>query len=114
MEASGEAASPDHIAAAVGPCIAQSSYEVGPDLRDAVLAAGPEDTLFFAPGQRDGKFQFDLAGYCVARLRRAGIGTVADVGADTLADEPRFFSHRRRTLGAGGPIGHQISAIALV
>jgi copper oxidase (laccase) domain-containing protein len=32
---------------------------------------------------------------------------------DTLADEARFFSHRRNTLTGGGPIGHQLSAIAL-
>jgi copper oxidase (laccase) domain-containing protein len=32
---------------------------------------------------------------------------------DTLADEARFFSHRRNTLAGGGPIGHQLSAIAL-
>ena len=29
------------------------------------------------------------------------------------ADEARFFSYRRRTLAGGGPIGHQISVIAL-
>jgi copper oxidase (laccase) domain-containing protein len=32
-------------------------------------------------------------------------------GADTLAQEDRFFSHRRRTLAKAGPIGHQISVI---
>jgi copper oxidase (laccase) domain-containing protein len=38
--------------------------------------------------------------------------TQVDVSAaDTLADEAQFFSHRRRTLGGGGPIGHQISVI---
>jgi hypothetical protein len=31
---------------------------------------------------------------------------------DTLPDTQRFFSHRRRTLAGGGPIGHQISAFA--
>jgi hypothetical protein len=38
---------------------------------------------------------------------------VEDAAADTLADEARFFSHRRRTLAGGGPLGHQLSAIAL-
>ena len=37
------------IAAAIGPCIAQPGYEVGPDLRDAVLAQGPGAARFFAP-----------------------------------------------------------------
>ena len=104
----------DRIAAAVGPCIGQSSYEVGPDLRDAVLAHAAADAVFFALGQRQDRWQFDLPAYCAARLRAAGVACVAEMGADTLADEDRFFSHRRRTLAGGGPIGHQISAIALV
>jgi YfiH family protein len=100
-----------HIVAAIGPCIGQASYEVGPDLRDAVLARSASDAAFFAAGQRTDRWQFDLAGYCAARLHAAGVGRVALTGFDTLANEQRFFSHRRRTLGQGGPIGHQISVI---
>ena len=101
------------ITAAIGPCIAQGSYEVGPDLRAGVLAAGAADARFFAPGAREDRWQFDLAGYCAARLAAAGLGVIECAGADTLAEEDRFFSHRRRTLAGGGPIGHQISAIML-
>ena len=104
----------DAIAAAVGPCIGQASYEVGPDLRDAVLEQSAADTVFFVPGRQANRWQFDLPGYCAARLRAAGVGAVANLGVDTLADDERFFSHRRRTLAGGGPIGHQISVIALV
>ncbi len=100
------------IAAAIGPCIRQQSYEVSADLRDAVLARDPADVRFFAPGRREARWQFDLPGYCAARLAAAGVA-VASVAVDTLEDEARFFSHRRRTLGGGGPIGHQISAIRL-
>jgi polyphenol oxidase len=111
MEALG--ASRAGIAAAVGPCIRQKSYEVAADLRDAVLAADPANEAFFLPGRRQARWQFDLAGYCAARMHAAGIHTVDILDADTLAEEGRFFSHRRRTLGDGGPIGHQISVIAL-
>jgi hypothetical protein len=104
-------ASPGRIVAAVGPCIAQASYEVGADLRDPVLARDASDSGFFAPGRRDGHWQFDLAGYCAARLRAAGVRHVIVTGYDTLADEDRFFSYRRRTLEKAGPIGHQISVI---
>jgi YfiH family protein len=104
----------DRVVAAIGPCIAQESYEVAADLRDAVLARAEEDARFFAAGRREGRWQFDLTGYCAARLAAAGVGTVAATGADTVADEARFFSHRRRTLGDGGPIGHQISVVAIV
>ncbi|UPY39270.1 peptidoglycan editing factor PgeF [Sediminicoccus sp. KRV36] len=105
MEALG--ASRGAISAVVGPCIAQASYEVRADLRDAV-----DDPRFFTPGKDSAHFQFDLAGYCKARLLAAGVRGAA-LGADTLADEARFFSHRRRTLAGGGPLGHQLSAIML-
>ncbi|MCE2565695.1 peptidoglycan editing factor PgeF [Komagataeibacter sp. FNDCF1] len=100
------------ISAVVGPCIAPRSYEVGPDMRDAVLACDASATDFFVPAARQGHFMFDLPGYCVARLERCGVGRAMAVGLDTLHDEARFFSHRRRTLAGGGPIGHQISVIA--
>lgn len=105
-------AAPGRIRAVVGPCIGRQSYEVGPDLRDAVLAAGLlEAERFFRPGEGD-RFLFDLAGYCVARLHAGGVAAHA-LGRDTLAEPDLFFSHRRRTLAGGGPIGHQIAVIAV-
>jgi hypothetical protein len=105
-------ARPERTQAAIGPCIGQGSYEVAADLRDAVVARDPDDTRFFADG-RPGHWQFDLAGYCAARLGALGIAQIHAVGADTAAEPERFFSHRRRTLAGGGPIGHQISAVVL-
>lgn len=99
------------VVAVVGPCIAQPSYEVAADLRDAVLARDPADAVFFIDGRRPERWQFDLPGYCAARLRAAGVGAAVVTGVDTLTEEDRFFSHRRRTLSGGGPIGHQISVI---
>ena len=101
----------DRIIAAIGPCIAQHSYEVGANLRDAVVERCSADAAFFASGRSRDHWQFDLAGYCAARLRGAGVGNVIVTGFDTLAAEDRFFSHRRRTLANAGPIGHQISVI---
>ncbi|MBR0655117.1 peptidoglycan editing factor PgeF [Plastoroseomonas arctica] len=107
----GLGAEPGRIMAVVGPCIRQPSYEVAADLRDAVLARDADDARFFADGVRAGRWQFDLAGYCAARLAACGVN-VRIVAHDTLAEEALFFSHRRRTLAGGGAIGHQISAIA--
>jgi YfiH family protein len=114
---------PSRIRASIGPSIRQPSYEVGPDLREAVLGrdplgrgpldGDPGDERFFAPGKRAGRWQFDLPGYCAARLGAAGLTTITTLEADTAADEERFFSHRRRVLAGGGPIGHQISLIML-
>jgi len=100
------------ITAVVGPCIGQPSYEVGADLRDAVLAETGEGERFFIPGQRPERWQFDLPGYCLARLRAAGAEAHASFD-DTLAQPEHFFSHRRRTLAGEGPIGHQLSAIGI-
>jgi YfiH family protein len=104
-------ASAGRITAAIGPCIAQGSYEVGGDLREAVLRRSASDATFFAAGQAEDRWQFDLPGYCAARLRAVGVGRVLVMGVDTLAEDERFFSHRRRTLAKAGPIGHQISVI---
>ena len=101
------------IAAVVGPWIRQPSSEVAADMRDAVLAADPSGGPFFADGANPDRWQFDLAGYCVARLRAGGAAWTSIIDADTLPDADRFFSHRRRTLAGGGSIGHQMSAIAL-
>lgn len=99
------------ITAVVGPCIGQTSYQVRADLRDAVLARDAADARFFAD-DGPGFWRFDLPGYCVARLRAVGVRAEAS-GHDTLADPALFFSHRRRTLAAEGPIGHQLSAIGI-
>jgi YfiH family protein len=97
------------VSAAIGPCIGQASYEVAADLRDAVLARDKQDARFFAAGRPE-RWQFDLAGYCVARL--AAFGVRAEIlPQDTCADEDNYFSHRRRTLRGETAIGHQISVI---
>lgn len=101
------------VRAAVGPCIGQASYEVGRDVRNAMLEATPDSDAFMAEGRRPDHWQFDLSGYCAWRLCRAGVRETGQVAADTAAEPDRFFSHRRRVLAGGGPIGHQISIIAL-
>jgi YfiH family protein len=98
------------IAAVIGPCIRQPSYEVAADLRDAVLARSAADARFFLPGRPE-RWLFDLAGYCTSRLTEAGVSHVSVTTGDTAAEPERFFSHRRRTLGGGGPIGHQIAGV---
>jgi YfiH family protein len=100
--------------AVVGPCIHQRSYEVGADLRDAVLAAEGDGRDLFQSGARAGKYQFDLPGFVVRRLRRLALGAVACVDADTCADETRFFSYRRAVKQGEADYGRELSAIALV
>lgn len=97
------------IHAVIGPCIQQASYEVGPDLRDEVLAERRSAARFFTAG-RPGHWWFDLPAYCLARLESAGV-KAESLGLDTCALEQEFFSHRRRTLRGEAALGHQISVI---
>jgi len=101
------------VRAVIGPCIQQASYEVGPDLRDAVLARNPAHATFFLPGKTPEKWQFDLPAYCAARLARIDL-PVTILARDTCAEEKDFFSHRRRVLRGEPAIGHQISTIRVL
>jgi len=102
----------DRIAAAVGPCIARSSYEVDDAFARRFEADDPANERFFAPG-RPGHHQFDLEAYVVARLAAAGLRRVEALGLDTYADESRFFSFRRATHRGEPVYGREISLIGL-
>jgi hypothetical protein len=100
------------IAAAVGPAIGRCSYEVGPELEQAFVAADAGSVRFFHTTDA-GRRHFDLPGFCRSRIAAAGIGTADDLALDTYADESRFFSYRRTTHRREADYGRQISAIVL-
>lgn len=100
--------------AALGPMIRQQNYEVGPEMVARFEHADPDNARFFAPAARERHRMFDLPGYAAARLRRAGILQVEDLGHCTYADEGRFFSFRRATHRAEPDYGRHVNAIALV
>jgi len=110
MEALG--ARRERIAAAVGPCIAQVSYEVDAGFRDRFCADSEANARFFAPG-RPGHFQFDLEGYVAVRLEFAEIRRVERLGLDTYPDPQRFYSYRRATHRGEAAYGRQIALIGL-
>jgi polyphenol oxidase len=103
----------DGIVAVVGPCISGKAYEVGPEFPPQFTSQDAGNIRFFTPSPKPGHFYFDLPGYVLARLKLAGVGTVADVQCDTLSDPERFFSYRRATLAGEPDYGRQLSAIAL-
>ena len=102
------------IAAAIGPCIAQDSYEVGADFRDRFAAADSANRTFFVRSQKADHFRFDLEAYVVHRLAAAGIVNIEALHADTYAREADFFSFRRATHRGEQQYGREISAIALI
>lgn len=102
----------ENIHVAVGPCIAQSSYEVDDAFRARFLEHDADNERFFVSGEQ-GKPQFDLEGYVVHRLIAAGVGEVEALGLDTYRDTERFFSFRRSTHRGEQDYGRQLSAIAI-
>lgn len=102
------------IRAVVGPCIAQASYEVGPEFLARFVEADADNARFFVASDRDGHHRFDLPGYVLARLAGAGIGGATWVGRDTCAEDAAYFSYRRSVHRGEGDYGRQISTIALV
>jgi len=107
MEALG--ARRERIVAAIGPAIAQPSYEVDDGFRARFAET---DEPFFAPG-RPGHWQFDLEGYAASRLERAGVARVDRLRLDTYPDHDRFYSYRRATHCGEPTYGRQFSLIGL-
>ena len=105
-------AEPARIIAAIGPCIARSSYEVDEGFRQRLVTADPAHDRFLTPG-RPGHHQFDLEGFAMASLADAGLRTIIATGIDTYADEAHWFSYRRTTHRAEPDYGRQLSLIAL-
>lgn len=103
----------DTLVAAIGPCIGQRSYEVGPEFPAPFLAEDAINADFFAAAPRAGHFLFDLPGYIVRRLSRLGLAEITRVPADTCRDGARFFSYRRATLAGEPDYGRQLSAIMI-
>jgi YfiH family protein len=99
--------------AAVGPCIAQPSYDVGPDMLAQFVAVDPGSEPLFAPVAGSDRLLFDLKGYVLRRLAAVGIDDRTALPDDTLADEGRFFSARRTRRQGGERFGLLLSAIAL-
>ena len=103
----------DRIRAALGPCIAQPSYEVGPEFVAAFEAGDKGSGRFFTQSVNAERSMFDLHGYIADRAGRAGIAGFEDLGLDTYADEARFFSYRRATHRKEPDYGRLVAAIAL-
>ena len=100
------------IAVAIGPCIHQQSYEVGPEFKAAFVGDEPDNDAHFAPGDGD-RLLFDLPGYLERRLSGMGVGAVERLAHDTRDEEDVFFSYRRATNQGEARYGRGLSSIVL-
>lgn len=110
MEALG--ADRSRITAAIGPSISQQAYEVGPEFLETFIAEDPDSPRFFVNGNGD-RYQFDLVGFSMNRLREAGIGSVEWIRHCTYSDPDRFYSYRRSVHQREADYGRLISVIRL-
>lgn len=99
-----------NIKAAIGPCIAQTSYEVDKDFKDAFAEKNPTNGVWFIPGI-GGRFQFDLEGFIENHLKECQIDSIQKMGLDTYKLETEFYSYRRKTHRGESDYGRQLSAI---
>jgi YfiH family protein len=103
----------NQIVAAVGPCIHQGSYEVGPEFVDKFLTKDAQNSQFFIPSSQNNHHLFDLPGFIFNKLSVLGLSVVQSVSEDTYADETKFYSYRRATHAKEADYGRCLSAIIL-
>ena len=108
-----EGARRNDIKAALGPCLHQPSYEVGPEFRANFNAANPDYSRYFSKNGDNQRPFFDLPGFVMHRLKHAGLTTIANLDLCTYENESLFFSYRRNTHQNCSDYGRQISAIVL-
>ena len=103
-------AAPMELMAWLGPAIGPRAFEVGPEVREAFLAAAGEltDSCFVPSIDRPGHFLADLYGLARVRLQNIGISAIYGGNYCTFDDNRRFFSYRR-----DGQTGRMASLVML-
>jgi YfiH family protein len=95
------------MVAAIGPAIAQESYEVGPEVYAMFIEKDPENSQFFKHYPSSIHTHLNVPGFVESILSRAGI-RVERLPYNTYADPSLFFSCRRaqhdKTISFGGHI----------
>jgi polyphenol oxidase len=85
---------PATLLAWLGPAIGPGNFEVGPEVREALLRQDPGADAAFVLNAR-GRFMADLALLARRRLAALGVARIYGGGPCTHADRDRYFSHRR-------------------
>ena len=101
----------ERVVAAIGPAIAQASYQVDPPFAAPFLRDDPtHETLFRESGE---KLLFDLPGYAARCLGKAGVASVDTLDRDTAGEPDRFFSYRWNRRAGERRYGRLLSVIAI-
>lgn len=104
-------APPEDYVAAIGPCLQQHNFEVGPEFVSAFHQRYMSSRGFFL--RRENKTYFNLEGFVRFQLQSAKISNIKLLHLDTYSDPERFFSYRRATHKGETIFGCQISVIGI-
>jgi YfiH family protein len=100
-------APPERFMAWLGPAIGPQHFEVGAEVREALLRDDPGASSSFTPNAR-GRFLADLGQLARRRLAALGVERIYGGGHCSFAEADRYFSHRR-----DGTTGRQATLIWL-
>jgi YfiH family protein len=98
---------PERLMAWLGPAIGPEHFEVGAEVREALVKGDLGAETAFVPNAR-GRFMADLSALARRRLAALGVSRIYGGGQCTYADGERYFSHRR-----DGVTGRQATLIWL-
>jgi polyphenol oxidase len=98
---------PERLMAWLGPAIGPKHFEVGAEVREALLKDDLGAEGAFVPNAR-GRFMADLGMLARRRLSALGVGRIYGGGECTFEQGDRYFSHRR-----DGVTGRQATLIWL-
>ena len=85
---------PTRLMAWLGPAISQTAFEVGDEVREALVSSDAGTEGCFVANHR-GRWQADLYGIAHRQLGVAGVAAVYGGNFCTYSDAGRFFSYRR-------------------
>lgn len=97
---------PDRFIVAIGPCIGQDAFEVGPEVIAAVETRGLPIDDIVKKGRED-RTHLDLAGFIKIELQSFGVQQIELIGRCTASNIDEYFSYR----GNKGRRGDQLSVI---
>ena len=111
---SGLGADPANTIAAIGPCIAQRSYEVTDGFAEPILEEDERNADLFAPGPSRWSSHVPICpGYVGRRLNDMKLRHVVRSPCDTCRESDRFFSYRRSVLNDEPDYGRGLSVVTL-